>query len=152
VSAAVVVTSVFGDAREATVYPGAYDGRDGLLCPFCQSVTVRTDDRWPCCSNPWCTAAALPTDANAGQVRQTFIDHAHAAALAENEARWRADRDRWAREYHRQAAAEREAWTAKQVAEARRRGTCLVCLRPDPYRRVARFVRHRQACPAMRGQ
>jgi hypothetical protein len=150
-TSSITVTNVFGEARTAMVYVGAYDGRDGYACPFCASVTVR-DDRevwapWPRCSNPGCTANTLPDDARADSVRRALIDAAHKAALREDQHRTWERNQQFAREYmaERQQA-EREWWASARL-QAEQRGACLACFTRRSRYEAPYFVRHRKACP-----
>ncbi len=144
----VVVTSVFGDARSTKVYVGAYDGRDGFACPFCQSVTVRSE-RWPRCDNPWCNAAVHPRDKSAAEVRQRFLDAYHEAAIREDESRRRERDAEWRRKYQAEEAAARNARVAELRAEAERRGVCMECFFHSLrcYTDRPKYVKHRGECP-----
>ena len=145
------IRSVFGDARPTKVYVGAYDGRDGFACPFCQSVTVRTP-RWPRCENPGCHAYTAPDDPEAVGHRQAFLDHAHAVARHEDETRDWVRTQEWAREYQDERQREEAARWESLRTEAGQRGACVTCLRYDVHvgRLNPRFVKHRTECPRER--
>jgi hypothetical protein len=114
-------------------------------------VTVR-DDRnvwapWPRCSNPYCTANTLPTDAQADAVRRAIIDAAHEAALRENEHREWMRRQAFARQYLAERQQAEREWWASARREAERRGACPVCFERRSRYETPYFVRHRKACP-----
>jgi hypothetical protein len=116
-------------------------------CPFCAVAVITPAVR---CENPGCSAStyAMADPRCAVHFReQAERDEARKA----EEARRRRDAE-WAMKRHQEEQTERAAWIAEQHAEQERRGTCRRCLNPDPFRRVARFVKHRNACPQLQSR
>ena len=114
-------------------------------CPFCAAAVIVPAPR---CENPCCpaSAAAMANPACAPAFQQK---------LDQEEARQREQEERkrnheWTMSRIKEDNEARDTWISEQYGEARQRGTCLACLKPDPFRRVARFVKHRSVCPIAR--
>lgn len=133
-----MLTDVLGRERLVTrTYPdGSFD------CPFCATAVIAPLSRD---DNPWCPAStyALADPASADTFRQQIAEH-------EAQKQREAERKRNHEQVMRQIAderRERDAWVDAQYAEARKRGTCVRCLRPAFYGRRAQFIQHRGTCP-----
>lgn len=136
------VKTVLGDEQEVTRTYG-----DGSIdCPYCQQpILVGTFDRkaeYVDCPNGFC-------DANPNYPPQALAEHRAArAAKTADDARRKRDAE-WARERSFQEKAARDAREAEELAEARRRGTCVACLWSGPGGKV-KYVKHRGPCPKSR--
>lgn len=133
------VIDILGRDREITqTYP---DG--SFTCPFCASAVIFPADR---CQNPGCPASTHAMGNPACRVHFQARIEAEQARQAEAERRQRDHA--WAMQRIADEQTVREQWIAGQYDEQTRRGTCRRCLKPDAFRRVSRFVKHRSICPS----
>jgi hypothetical protein len=126
------VITVLGDSRPVTRTYG-----DGSVdCPYCVAAIIYPATE---CSNPACDSSKYWTPAALQERRDR-----EAARLAE-EARRKRDHA-WAMQRAEEDRILHEQWRKDQVAEAIKRGACLLCLFLPGWDRV-KFVKHRKPCP-----
>lgn len=132
------IRSVLGDSREAQVLE-PIDELSWFACPFCEYPVYMNGTRE--CGNPGCVAnPAMPLDTARLARGRAILAEMEVQAMKARYAELAAGR----REH---AAAQHAEWLALE-ADCRARGACVDCCRSAWwYRRAAKFVRHRGACP-----
>lgn len=129
-----IVTSVTGEAREATYFYG--DG--SYNCPFC---TYAIGPNETVCHNPWC-------EATPGVKLEWVLERKAKEEEEHKRMEFEQRRQEAHRQYYEEGKRIKAEFRAQKRIEAIAGGYCLNCLF-DKYDRV-KFIKHRKPCPNAR--